>query len=56
MIYDGHHGARAALEAGKYIDVEVISQTITPSNTPLAKLPVRRENGSLGFLTKIFKR
>ena len=55
MIYDGHHGVRAALEMGKYIDVEIVPQTIMPSNIPISKLPIRGSNRFVDFLRKIFE-
>lgn len=56
MIYDGHHGARAALEVGKYIDIEVVTQTIIPNETPLSKLPVRGNSSLFEVMKKIFRR
>ena len=55
VIYDGHHGVRAALEMGKYIDVEIVPQTIMPSNIPISKLPIRGSNRFVDFLRKIFE-
>jgi hypothetical protein len=41
VIYDGHHGARAAAEEGRTVDVEVIDQHVPPSGLSLLALPVR---------------
>jgi hypothetical protein len=55
VIYDGHHGARAALETGKYIDVEIVPETIIPNDIPLSKLPVRGSGGFFEWLKNIFR-
>jgi hypothetical protein len=41
IIWDGHHGARAAAEKGRLVDVLVIDQPITASGIQILALPVR---------------
>jgi hypothetical protein len=41
VIYDGHHCARAAAEAGRVTDVLVIGQQVPASGLSLLGLPVR---------------
>jgi hypothetical protein len=41
VIWDGHHGARAAAERGLKVDVLVVAQQVPPSGLTLLQLPVR---------------
>jgi hypothetical protein len=41
VIYDGHHGARAAAEEGRTIDVLVIDVPLSPMASSIFALPVR---------------
>jgi hypothetical protein len=41
VIYDGHHGVRAAAEQGVTVDVLVIDQQVPPSGLSILALPVR---------------
>jgi hypothetical protein len=41
VIYDGHHGVRAAAEQEMSVDVLVIDQQIPPSGPSILALPVR---------------
>jgi hypothetical protein len=41
VIWDGHHGARAAAERALAVDVLVVAQQAPPSGIDLLQLPVR---------------
>jgi hypothetical protein len=41
IIWDGHHGVRAAAEKGRLIDVLVVAQPLTASGQRILDLPVR---------------
>jgi hypothetical protein len=41
VIYDGHHGARAAAENGFAVDVLIVDQPASPVGSWLMDLPVR---------------
>ena len=41
VIIDGHHGIRAAIEAGVTVDVRVIRSPILPGTIPVRQLPIR---------------
>lgn len=56
IIEDGHHGARAAAEVGKYVDVEVVSRTISSTNTPILKMPIKGSINVINFIKGIFGR
>ncbi len=40
VIWDGHHGARAAAEAGSLVEVRVIPLKVPSSNLTILQLPV----------------
>src|SRR4051812_35255384 len=40
VIFDGHHGVRAAVEAGQVIDVKVVSFLQPPTADSILDLPV----------------
>jgi hypothetical protein len=41
VLWDGHHGARAAAENGANVDVQVVNAVIKPVGLLLLDLPVR---------------
>jgi len=41
VIIDGHHGVRAAIEAGRTVDVHVIRSPMRPGAVPVWQLPIR---------------
>src|SRR5262245_24961004 len=40
VIWDGHHGVRAAAEKGLTVDVLVVSELVEPSGVTILSLPV----------------
>jgi hypothetical protein len=41
VIWDGHHGVRAAAERGLAVDVLVVAEAVSPSGLTIMQLPVR---------------
>ena len=41
VIWDGHHGTRAAAEKGSTIDVKVVNASVRPVGLLILDLPVR---------------
>lgn len=41
VIYDGHHGVRAAIEAGVPVNIEIVPNLVSPGKIPVIDIPYR---------------